>query len=280
MTNCKWAAWEEKGQLTYWPTQTVLANTCLMGSAWSHDCPEKMDQFCLSEDSQVCLRWGPSLWAVPSALRKQSQTGASVLPSAWQAGDGADSECGGLALQPSPGALGQTGSNRGRNKTLPMAANVTWKALFLRRRWFIKLPVTSWCREKMKMVALEALWEVKGPKRLSRSHCLPQTGSRNLAVTTHPHSFLRKACLLWECIRCICSSSCRANGVTVPEDVAQWYTAFFTTLINGYQEKLQKLFQGEKKKKGSAQKLINENRPDSKFSRVSEKFSASGWHSY
>lgn len=47
------------------------------------------------------------------------------VPSAWQAGDGADSQCGGLALQSSPGALGQTGSNRGRNKTLPMAANVT-----------------------------------------------------------------------------------------------------------------------------------------------------------
>lgn len=183
-----------------------------------------------------------------SALRKQAQTGDSVFPSSWQAGGGADSRWGGLSLQPSPGSLGQKGAIEAETKLCWWL--LMWlEGVFLGRRWFIKLPVEYYCRERMRMVALEALWEVKGPKRLSRSHCLPQAGSRNLTGTTHPHSFLREACLLWEWICCICSSSFRANGVTVPESVSQSYTAFFTSLINGCQDKLQKLFEGQRKKK-------------------------------
>lgn len=182
-----------------------------------------------------------------SALRKQAQTGDSVFPSSWQAGGGADSRWGGLSLQPSPGSLGQKGAIEAETKLCWWL--LMWlEGVFLGRRWFIKLPVEYYCRERMRMVALEALWEVKGPKRLSRSHCLPQAGSRNLTGTTHPHSFLREACLLWEWICCICSSSFRANGVTVPESVSQSYTAFFTSLINGCQDKLQKLFEGQRKK--------------------------------
>lgn len=216
-----------------------------MGDAWSHDCPEKMGQFCLFEDEQV---WGED--ALPRPCRQHSGSSHRLEslcyphPGKWQAGRGADSQGGGLALQPSPGALGQKGSNRGNTKTLLVAANMTWKVLFLRRRWFIKLCSILVQREDEDGGTGSLAKKVKGPKRLSRSHCPPQAGSRNLAVTTHPHIFLRKACLLQKCIHCICTSSCRAKGATVPEDVAQWYTAFFTTLINVYQEKLQKFFEG------------------------------------
>lgn len=181
MINCKWAAWEEKGAMTYWPTQTVLANTCLLGDAWSCDCPEKMDQSCLSEDEPV---WGEDPLSVQSALRKQAQTGDFVFPSSWQTGGGAESQWGGLALQPSPGALGQKGA-------IETETRLCWwllmwlERVFLRRRWFIIFPVEYYCRERMRMVALKALWEVKGPKRLSRSHCLPRQGAGILLL---PHT--------------------------------------------------------------------------------------------
>lgn len=57
----------------------------------------------------------------------------------------------------------------------------------------------------------------------------------------------------------------------------------FTTLINGYQEKLQKLFEGEKKTPDIIMRMEHKNEndwPDSKFSRVSEELNATGLHSY
>lgn len=164
----------------------------------------------------------------------------------------------GLALQPCPGALWSAESNQGGSKTLLMACNATWKVLFLRRKWFLIISarhVTPLYWERVRMAALAASGEAKRTERVPRAWSI--TGCpRQGAGATHIHSFLGKHCLVWEGVHHICSSSCRANGVIVPDDVAQQHTALFTgffvwpdtILINGYQTKLQKLPWGKKKK--------------------------------
>lgn len=83
-----------------------------------------------------------------------------------------DPQCGWLALQPCPGALAWMESNWGRNKALLMASNMTWKVLFLRRRWFPILParhVTPLCWGRERMAAPADSGEDKMPKKVPRA---------------------------------------------------------------------------------------------------------------
>lgn len=160
----------EKGQLTYWPTHSLSVSQLLPHGqcmewwlSW-----EKWDSSALSEDKPV---WGEDTFSTQETAPDWAVCVSLILTgwrwcrlTVWRAGSTG-------AFPRSPGAKRE---QRGRKKPPLVAANVTWKVLFLRRWWFIKLPIASLCWERMRMVALGALWEVKGPKRLSRSHCLPQ----------------------------------------------------------------------------------------------------------